>query len=157
MAKGPFMEFLRGIVTMTSANSYKEIQIPCPTSKTESMAMLIHSVELQPDRLLAQNPANLDMCMTHLSKTTQTEVRPNHYPDTIAYLKAFTSLNAVFNALVITGAELTKFDPPVLYPHVNLYVGVNTVGFTTVTNTKFKIGYTLEKVSREDFISALVE
>ncbi|MBA7550116.1 hypothetical protein ES705_42622 [subsurface metagenome] len=157
MAKGPFMEFLRGYLAQTAANAYEELQIPTPASKTENLAMLIHSIELQPDRLLDTVPANSDLVMCHLSRKSDTTVRKLSEPDILASFRAYTSLNAVFNALVLHGAELTKFDPPLLYPKANLYLGLNTVGFTAVTNMVVRIGYTLEKVSREDFISALVE
>ncbi|MBA7550438.1 hypothetical protein ES705_43735 [subsurface metagenome] len=61
------------------------------------------------------------------------------------------------NTMNEIGTQKQTFDPPILYPKASLYVGFNTVGFTTVKKLAVRIGYTLEKVSREDFISALVE
>ncbi|GAI04469.1 unnamed protein product, partial [marine sediment metagenome] len=61
------------------------------------------------------------------------------------------------NEIVTMGAQKQTFDPPILYPKANLYVALSTAGFASITNASFRIGYTLEKVSREDFISALVE
>ncbi|MBA7703723.1 hypothetical protein ES703_112516 [subsurface metagenome] len=55
------------------------------------------------------------------------------------------------------GERTNKFDPPILYPKALLYLGMNTIGATSTRFATVRIGYTLEKVSREDFISALVE
>ena len=157
MAKGPFMEFLRGYALQTAANAYKETQIPCPTSKTESMAMLIHSIELSPSLLCDSAPANLDTITLHLSKVSKTSATTILSPDVLAYYRTMTILNAVSNHITIFGEQKQTFDPPILYPHTNLYLGLLSAGLTAVMNATVRIGYTLEKVSREDFISALVE
>jgi hypothetical protein len=157
MAKGPFMEFLRAIVTQTAINAYKEVQIPTPTSKTENMAMLIHSIELRPSVLVAAAPATEDFISTHLCKTTQTNVRTTADPDILAIYHAVTNLNAVFHDVLIRGEQKQTFDPPILYPKASLFLGMTTGGMASVKNVTVRVGYTLEKVSREDFISALVE
>ena len=157
MAKGPFMEFLRAKAVQSTANTYAEIMIPTPTSKTESMAMLIHSIELEPTNVLDTTVNNGDLASMHLSKTHKTSTLGLEDPDILARYRAKVSLNAVFNTVVFQGERKHVFDPPILYPHTNLFLGFYTLGFTAASYGIGRIGYTLEKVSREDFIAALVD
>jgi hypothetical protein len=157
MAKGPFMEYMRAKVEQAVINTYYEVQLATPSSKTENMAMLIHSIEFHPLALVDVAPANLDAAMGQVSKVSKTTIYDIADPDIIALYKSITVLNAVINGMYEVGTQKQTFDPPLLYPKANLYVGFNTVGFTTVKKLSVRIGYTLEKVSREDFISALVE
>ncbi|MBA7551079.1 hypothetical protein ES705_43613 [subsurface metagenome] len=157
MAKGPFMEFLRAEVLQTVANTYAEIQIPTPTSKTENLAMLIHSIELEPSSWADPAPANLDNLHLQLTKRSKTDEVYLDDPDLLAHVASFVTLNAVIHAILLTGHQKTDFDPPILCTKANLYFGINTVGFTGYHGARCRISYTLEKVSREDYISALVE
>ncbi len=157
MAKGPFMEFLRARVTQPTMNLYEELQMPTPTSKTENMAMLIHSVEFIPSTLTAVAPAANDFIYLHLSKASQTTIKTIEDPDTIAAYQVITVINATLLAITELGEKTHKFDPPILYPKSQLYVGLMTNGMAAAKYGDVRVGYTLEKVSREDFISALVE
>ncbi|MBA7709591.1 hypothetical protein ES703_118512 [subsurface metagenome] len=157
MAKGPFMEYLRANAIQTTMNVYVETQIPTPTSKTENMAMLIHSIELHPSTPADAAPANGDTVSLQLSKTSKSAIMTLAVADIIAKYKVQTVTNATYLQLYEIGQQKQTFDPPILYPHANLYFATNTVGFAAVTSAYIRIGYTLEKVSREDFISALVE
>ncbi|MBA7550106.1 hypothetical protein ES705_42612 [subsurface metagenome] len=157
MAKGPFMEYLRAGVVQDAANVYAEVQIPTPTSKTENMAMLIHTIEMHPSILLDAQPAQGDMMLQHVSRKSKDNIGTISDEDILAYLRAYTTLNAVYNGLSITGEQTYKFDPPILYPRANLYMAMSSIGMGGVASASVRIGYTLEKVSREDFISALVE
>ena len=157
MAKGPFIEFLRASIAQTAANAYIETQLATPASKTESMAMLIHSVEFEFTDLVDTAPANADIISAHLSKTSKATIRTIVDPDIIALYLAKTSLNAVFNAIMEIGTQKQYFDPPILYPKSEMFFGFGTTGFTSVEGAQVRIGYTIEKVSREDFIDALVE
>ncbi len=157
MAKGPFMEFLRAKVSQAVMNTYEEKQIPTPTSRTETMAMLIHSIELLPSSLSDTAPTNSDAIFTHLSKTSKVIAGGLEDPDILAVYSVLTRLNAVIHGFHVTGSSKQVFDPPILYPHANLFAAVMTSGFGAIVDLEVRIGYTLEKVSREDFISALVE
>ncbi|MBA7550262.1 hypothetical protein ES705_42772 [subsurface metagenome] len=152
------MEFLRARVNMSAPNIYTELQMPTPTSKTELMAMLIHSIYIEPNRLVdATTPTTGDTVEIHLAECSKTACRKVYDPDILAYFFSVTGLNAVWNNIEITGALMWKFDPPILYPKANLYLAMSTIGMTAIGGAVTRIGYTLEKVSREDFISALVE
>ena len=158
MAKGPFMEFLRAYLDMSAANAYTEMQIPTPSSKTETMAMLIHSIELVLGSLTdPTTPADGDQMQAHLADSSQTQIRKIDNSDVLTHIRSTLVLNAVVNAIEIAGTEFMTFDPPILYPKANLYLAAFSTGFTSPGNVSLRIGYTLEKVSREDFISALVE
>ncbi len=157
MAKGPFMEFLRANVLMAVANKYEEVQIPTPTSKTENLAMLIHSIELEPSSWCDITPTNLDTLHVTLTKRSKDTTVYMDDPDLLAHVASFTTLNAVANHVLLTGNQKTDFSPPILCTKANLYFGIMTVGFTGVHGARCRISYTLEKVTREDYISALVE
>ncbi|MBA7551421.1 hypothetical protein ES705_43961 [subsurface metagenome] len=157
MAKGPFMEFLRAEVTMAIVDTYEEVQIPTPTSKTENLAMLIHSIELEPATYADSTPVSLDTLHLQLTKRSKTEPVYLDDPDLLARFASTTILDTVANHILTTGHQKTDFNPPILCTKTNLYLGLNTNGFTTICIARCRIGYTLEKVSREDYISALVE
>ncbi|MBA7550140.1 hypothetical protein ES705_42646 [subsurface metagenome] len=157
MSKGPFMEFLRVAVTETAANIYTEEQVQTPTSKTENMAMLIHSIEMDPNRIEAVAPSNGDYTQMQVTDRSQTGFKQVSRPGVLASVSLTTVLNAVYNNLSIIGKTSYKFDPPLLYPKAQIYCAINSQGTDLVATGHFRIGYTLEKVSREDFISALVE
>jgi len=121
------------------------------------MAMLIHSIEMYPSKLVDAVPAAADyvqMQITGRPKTTHSQISD---PDCLAAFQSKTVLNAVINAIEMTGSMINKFDPPILYPKAHIYCSLNTNGMATAFAGHFRLGYTLEKVSREDFISALVE
>ncbi|MBA7549661.1 hypothetical protein ES705_42152 [subsurface metagenome] len=157
MAKGPFLEFLRADVKQTAADTFTEGEIPTPSSKTESMAMLIHSIELQPSKLIADEPTDLDNVMMSVTKASKTGAAVISDPDSLAYVKIKTSIAAVFHAVVVNGSQKYTFDPPLLYPKAKLYIQISSAGIGVPVYGHVRIGYTLEKVSKEDFISALVE
>ncbi|MBA7550727.1 hypothetical protein ES705_43250 [subsurface metagenome] len=157
MAKGPFMEFMRGSLAQSAANVFTEREVQTPTSKTETMAMLIHQIELRPARLIDSTPTAEDHIAVQIAKAPQDSTDDIDNPDIIAYYMARTHLDAVFNQMVEKGYQEVKFDPPILYPKSTIYAGINTIGFAAPMTLNFRIGYTLEKVSREDFIAALVD
>ena len=157
MVKGPFMEFLRGNVVQAAINTYAELQVPTPASKTENMAMLIHSIEIHPSRLVDTTPTNGDFMEVHVAKASKAASAFIHDPDILATYKVETVINAGVGEIQETGQQVYKFNPPILYPKTNLYIAISSVGLAATAGGKVRIGYTLEKVSREDFISALVE
>ena len=157
MAKGPFMEYLRARVTMTAANTYTEVILQTPTSKTENMAMLIHTIEFEPARLIDSTPEDQAEMRMQVCKNPQDDSVQISNSDQLANWKTRFHLAAVTNWLTSKGANIHKFSPPILYPKSQIYFGMGTLSFISANLGHVKIGYTLEKVSREDFISALVE
>ena len=166
MVQGPFIEFLRALNMMDTPNTYREVPIPCPTSKTEQMAMLIHEVIFRPPTLetgTGKSPkktpgiADLESYSAQLMGQSQGGIRNLDHKDMIATLFRKVSLGAVWHWLHEEMPAYWRFDPPILYPRANLYFGVLTSGFAAAANFAIRIGYTLQRVSKEDFIAALVE
>ena len=157
MAKGPFMEFIRVDFSLSAANIYTEEEVATPSSRTETMAMLIHSIEMYPTIQADTTPTNNDSINLHVSKTSKAAYGYISDPDILAIFGVTTHLNAVFNGFTYRGSQIQKFDPPILYPKASLFFAAASLGFAQAAAVKCRIGYTLEKVSREDFISALVE
>ncbi len=157
MAKGPFMEYLRANVLQSAVDTFTEKEIRCPTSKTENMAMLIHEIEIHPLMLIDATPTNADVIHGQVTKKSKDALTLLYDPDLLSLFSTYTALNAVFNQLLYRGTMTRKFDPPILYPRASMFLGVHTAGMTATVRIAVRIGYTLEKVSREDFISALVE
>ena len=151
------MEFLRQKVTQTAANAFTQVAIATPTSKTENMAMLIHSIELEPTRHVDSTPTEADRISMTVAKTSQASDLEISDPDCLAMMRINTRLAAIYHDTIYIGRQNHKFDPPILYPKAFLYCSVGATGMASAIIGHFRIGYTLEKVSREDFISALVE
>jgi len=151
------MEYLRANVLQTAINVFTEKEIRCPTSKTENMAMLIHEIEIHPLILIDAAPANADIVHGQVTKKSKDAIALLYDPDVLSIFSTYTALNAVFNQLLYRGTMTRKFDPPILYPRASMFLGVHTAGMAATVRIAVRIGYTLEKVSREDFISALVE
>ena len=157
MAKGPFMEYLRADILMKAANSFTQVTIPTPTSKTETMALLIHSVEFEASRAIDTTPADNDAVMMQIADASQIDAIYLSDKDCLARYSTIYSLGAVTTVLHEKQAPKTTFDPPLLCAKANVYFGMKSAGMTAALYGYVRIGYTLEKVSREDFISALVE
>ena len=51
VTRGPFQEFMRLKVTQSVADNYEEEKFQTPASKTDKMAMLIHSITVQTSAL----------------------------------------------------------------------------------------------------------
>ncbi len=151
MAKGPFMEFLKSDLRETAPNTFTERAIDCPVSRTETMAMLIHQIEL-----FAQ------VCDAVAGETL---VKVGSIQGETGFKMADQGVLAkyeVFNLDTPTQSQpyehyIKYFDPPVLYAKAHIYHAIKGNGNTEIRFSECVIGYTVEKVSQTDFISALVE
>jgi hypothetical protein len=154
MAKGPFMEYLRCRATETIPNTYIENIVPVPTSKTETMAMLIHEI-----RWWQQLSEVVVAGTTESIVTIADRSHPSGlvWPDSAGVIVH----NVMWRKEEVGPVNenfVVKFDPPILYSKAHIYLGARGIGNNvSLMAIIAMIGYTLEKVSREDFISALVE
>lgn len=152
------MEKMGGTVTEAVADTYNNAEIVTPASKTEKMAMLIHAVFFFIPRPFAV-------------VTINTEIGAQlHSFDSTALLNAFqdgyvagSNRNRFTGAAVGDGTEQWQipaaqyFSPPILYAKSSIWLACMGV-LTTQTNTcDVAIWYTLETVSKDDFIDALVD
>ncbi len=158
-----FLEFLRGRVTETAANTFTEVEITTPASRTESLAMLIHQVKFatsMPDTEDAQQ----NTVETQLTKTTQSAIINI---DNDAQIDAHTIIEAAgvvqgslseYYRLETQGIGTWRhFHPAILYPRAGIFLGVQGTGNANARTGQIQIGYTLERVSKDDFIAALVD
>ena len=157
-----FLEFVRNQVTESGANTYTEDEVQMPTSRTERLAMLIWSIQMEisfPDIEDAQG----NRVDSHLADSEATARQRYHNTgvlfagawETSAGAAAGTLSEYMFNEK--TGPLYVRFDPPVLYAKSTIFHGIVGIGNSSVKTAQVMIGYTLEKVSTEAFIAALTE
>jgi len=138
--------------------AYKETAIPLPTSQTEMLAFLLHRVDFR-----LGHPHFIDTLMTsvacYLTKAHQTGPIDLADPDLIAQYFWHVSVNQVAGSGISKwedGKNIWTFDPPILIARDHVYMGGRTFQETANQVVQVRLGYTLEKVSREAFIAALV-
>jgi len=138
--------------------AYTEVAIPVPTSQNEKLAMLVHEV-----RFRLGHPSYVDGQMNsvscYLTKSHQTGPIDMADPDLLAQFFWHVSVNQVAGAGIDhweDGHKVWHFDPAVLIARDHLYMGGRTFQETGNQVCQVRIGYTLEKVTQEAFIAALV-
>jgi len=157
----PYMEFLRKEGKTPGTGAYTEEVIYCPTSETELMAMLIHKIHLYCG--IPEIATGEDRTMSaQLCSDSKNAIVSWEDKDVLAKFSwgSFASTTLIAGAqqeshVVQVEPPVKYFNPPILYSKRELYLG----GYCTAAlSLKFGviIGYTLERVSREDFIAALV-
>lgn len=157
-----FLEFLRGVVTEDSVNTFKDVEIPTPASRTESLAMLIHQMKLQVDLPAVEdgqsNSVNVVVSSsdesaiigvenTHRLMGAGINVQAGLVEGTLSEYIRYTQPFEVWE----------HFHPPILYPRRSIFLGVEGVGNAAVSTARLMIGYELAKVDAGDFIAALVD
>jgi len=161
------MEFICAGLTDTLGvpagySTYNEVMIPLPTSGTEIMALLLHEVDFR----IAGPEMGVDTQMAsnsvYLTKSHRTGPVNNCFadPDLLAMYMEHVTINQVAGAgqlLWHDGIPVWRFSPPILIARDAVYFA-NRTFMQAAANTvaSVRLGYTLEKVSREAFIAALV-
>ena len=151
-----FMEFISKRLEESAAGVYTEAVIPTPCSQTEQFAMLIHRIDghMEPPEVVG---AAITVSALALNKASKSEGVGIDDPDCL--FEGLSKVDAVVAAtpnFINCGQFVRRFDPPILYAKSQIYLGVwgnNNVG--TMTQV-CRIGYTLEKVSKDAFIAALI-
>lgn len=153
MTKGPFMEFLR--LETDSVDGPTEVLsqgFDTPTSKTEKMAMLIHMVHLFcPIPKTQDGEVKTAVSDRELSVTGDVDLGE---PGIITKMECFTLSTPT--EVQSPEHQITYYDPPILFAKRQIWLTVAVAGATN-KRASAHVGYTLEKVSQEDYISALVE
>lgn len=159
---GAYMEFMRGKVTNSAPNVYTEEVLSTPASKNEMMAMLIHMVILRTD-----SPDPIDATQTYvyagLTRRSRDAFIEINDPDAI-YTRIWTrNLGVVegtlseYNLETMGHEPIVYFDPPILYAKDALYLSTLGANNTAVKSVYLQLGYTLERVTLEQFVAALTE
>ncbi len=156
------MEFLRGAVTLATANVFLEAEIPTPVSRSEKLAMLIWSIEcplLTPAQI---EDGQENAARVQLASESQDAIQPAEDDDIlfsmqrVALQQAQGSLTE-FLQTQIHGVPWITYQPPVLYTKSSLFLGLDSIGVTQLVSAVIRVGYTLERVPSDIFIAALVE
>lgn len=158
-----FLEFIRGTASSVAA-AFAETEVATPASRTESMAMLIWHVEFDSTPPNMQDNVISSVVM-HLAESTQTGelqledddliVKDVQRTDTGTAQGSLTEYTLIYgNAF---RPRTYNFDPPILYPRASVFFGIIGINTALTKIGRFRIGYTLEKVSAQDFIAALVD
>ncbi len=157
------MEFLRGKITETAANTYTEVEISAPTSRSEKLAMLIWQILFQLD-LPTLEDGESNFTRTHLANaTSQTPIHDLDDDECLhrmrANIQAGAGQGSLSEYLILdqTGPEIRYFAPPLLYAKDSLFLAIEGTGNPTAKAVQVQVGYTLERVPPEMFIAALVE
>lgn len=158
-----FMEFIHADVTSSATGDagVEAAEIHMPVSENENLACLIHRVDFLVNMLLTADLA----AATNIWRGGSLNTFPaaDHadmligVPGCLAmYIwGATTSAAGVLSNQ--EGERAWLFDPPLLIARRQLYVAAyRSVGVANDTNCRINIGYTVEKVSKDAFIAALV-
>ncbi len=161
MVDGALMEFIRGAVTQSGTNTFTEVEIPTPVSRSEKLAMLIWNIHL-----FTGVPEQLDgagsSVTAQLTSGSQTAILPWEDDEVLHHIakQANQDAQGTLSEFILAweaGPQMIQFAPPRLYTKSGLFLGINSVGATAVRAAACRVGYTLERVPSETFIAALVE
>lgn len=155
------MEFLRGTVTTSAANTFTETEIPTPVSRSEKLAMLIWKVHWRPDLQGTVDAAVVDF-RAQLAKDTQNAFLLGDDDDLVGRFVRQRGAGAVQGSLSEYLVEVQDdlqefFQPPMLYAKSSMFLGLDGVADTAVRTCAVVVGYTLERVPDALFIAALVD
>ncbi|MBA7710455.1 hypothetical protein ES703_119398 [subsurface metagenome] len=158
MRNEALMEFVCGQETLAVVNTPESFEIYLPTSKTELMAMLIHDVwipVLMPGAPAATGETGATACITRNKNSAFGLQDPSVIAT--AQWQRFWDAGPIVRMETEWSPSHYHFDPPVLVARDIIWLKVNSDNVDSVLLTAYyRIGYTLEKVSREAFIAALV-
>ena len=170
MRSGPFMEFISwnisGAVDQGNA-TWAMDTIKLPVSGTELLALLIHSIHIETGHvsleLYKAGGEYRQIASLSLRKPAYGEVVERFDPAGLAFINhcvvmVETALSN-FGYMARPTVEYKTFDPPILIAQSEIYVSGevrSTVAQDQQMACSGRIGYTLEKVSKDDFIAALV-
>jgi len=152
-----YLEWIGFHIDEQAPNTYTEVPIELPTSENETLALLLHRIEFEMEHgeRIPGLITHVDTGLRHRSGVGYPHI---NVPDVIASVDLELCIEAagVHTGRVADTIVPKLFDPPILVATRQIYLfiqGANNVGASECYG---RIGYTLEKVSREAFIAALV-
>lgn len=160
--KGPFMEFLRGRVSHSGGTNVESARIAVPSSKTEELACLIHQIEIKMDEPTYVLAAH-EWIKAGISKQDYDgdANMPNYENTDMIWIVENTATEGIVVGPFGRNEQNTYikyFDPPLLYAKADIWLLHELdAGQPAAKIAQTIIGYTLEKVSREAFIEALID
>lgn len=147
------MEFMRIETAAAADGEVVSEGFDTPTSKTETMAMLIHQIHLFcPISKTAAGEVKTSIGDRECTEVSDLDIGE---PGIITKMECYT-LSTPDNYQT-NEHQMTYYDPPILYAKRQIWASVANQGSTGGKKCSAHIGYTIAKVSQADFISALVE
>ncbi|MBA7683265.1 hypothetical protein ES703_91627 [subsurface metagenome] len=156
VAKGPFMEFLRHENPGAADGILEEIAINLPTSGNENLAVLIHQIDLMVT-IPSGGTENLGavslVSYIHAAEKFPSSNEAGMLMKREVYMVVSGEAGQFFQ--VNQEHFMKYFSPPLLVAKDKIYILSKATGCEG-KSVKVIIGYTLEKVTKDDFIDALV-
>ena len=167
MRSGPFLEMINGEieVEVDGTVNWAKYAIDMPVSENENLACLVHYLWMMPRSLAAYVKTAVG---SYGSVAMLSLWEPLSNADVVDGMKrqgVIHWIDDVYSVAVAGQAcgwttQKTNpiyFDPPILIAQRRLWFSAGQAGANDETIVAgFNIGFTVEKVSRDDFISALV-
>lgn len=159
-----FMNFLRGKVTESAASTYTENEIDTNLSAERGVMMEIHSVEfdftlLQLAEIAAAGEESLAMQLVRESKSAIVNVDD---PDLLCkrgeYMFRSAAIGTDAGPLWYKHVRPIQiiFPKPLPYVKPSIVVGILGSDASAVNTGRFRIGYTLRKINKTEFLELLI-
>lgn len=158
--KGPFMEYLRGEIEADNI-LVDSVEIRTPVSKTEELAMLIHEITIIGESVdfVAGVDAINEWVLSRRSNDGDGASINYTSPDMVYRLDQVATEGIIVGAFSRAWiGDFTKyFNPPLLYAKTEIFFEARQEQAGQAAQLgSFAVGYTLEKVTKESFIDALI-
>lgn len=160
---GPFTEYLRGNLLESGANTFTELEIATPVGRSEDIVMLIHGVTMfvgDPDIEDAQT----NLVQIHLHNATRLAISTPDVAGNIYFHDEANSVGVIQGTLSEFQHYFSRGDPyfrmyqpPRLYAKASIFMGIVGTGNANPKRMQMRLEYTLARVSKEEFIAALVD
>ena len=149
------MEYIRGNLTLSAANTGTVVEIQLPFVPNEEQTMFIHSFEIEHKEI--DVPVQGDSVLACLlNQAIDAEVFI-HEESLLAKYKMEIAAGAAGELIYYFGESRQFFNPPIMYVKPSIFVNGGSAGQAAAVNYNFRIGYTVDKISKADFIDALLE
>ena len=124
--------------------------------------MLVHAIWLDTSRPTVIDATSV-LIQAHLADRTLSAIGADSDDEILLVISTQIeaglvqgSLSEYFFQSAPQGAHQRRFWPPFVYTRGEMFLAVDSNNESALTAARVSIGYTLEKVSRIDFIAALV-
>ena len=157
-----FLEFVSAHALQSVADTDLQVAFDIPTSETELLAFLIHRIDWEGNVPvgIAAAAIGIDGYLTTTIATPAGLGTHINWPSLVdCYMRMArygTTTDDQLESDLGDQHRIHHFDPPILIAQRTLYLTIHTSASTVVNDVAIRLGYTLEKVSREAFIAALV-
>ncbi|GAH26328.1 unnamed protein product [marine sediment metagenome] len=150
------LEIMRGLLSTSVADTLTSEAFNTPVRYKDNEAMLIWDIWFSLGTGFDVGHADGDEMEVSLSD--EEGDRDYQHDGLVAKYSELLSVDG--NSMILvnkSGHTHWHFDPPLLYAKQQIWFNTSSVGIGTTIQNRFRIGYTIEKVSDQVFIDALTE